>query len=324
MKLLVTGGAGYIGSVTTKILIEKGHEVVVYDNLSTGFRQAVHPKAHFILGDIRDRDLLARVLKDRGIEAVVHFAAKLIVPESVEKPFEYYETNVLGGLNVALACVKAGVKFLVFSSTAAVYGNPGQEPVTESASVAPLNPYGASKHMVERILADFDRAYGLRSITLRYFNVAGATADFSVGQRTAKATHLIKVAVEAACGKRPEASVFGTDYPTPDGTGVRDYIHVQDLAEAHALALNDLASGGSTSVLNCGYGKGFSVREVLRTVRQVSGVDFQTKDAPRRQGDAAVIVADASRLRERFGWIPKFDDLKEICRSAYEWEKFLA
>ncbi|MCX7977978.1 MAG: UDP-glucose 4-epimerase GalE [Bdellovibrionaceae bacterium] len=323
MKILVTGGAGYIGSHTSSLLLARGHQVVVYDNLSTGFKEAIPKDSRFIFGDVRDRDLLRRVMRDHQIEAVIHFAAKLIVPESVEKPYEYYETNVLGGMNVAWACAETGVKALVFSSTAAVYGNPDRVPVTEDAPLRPLNPYGKSKAMVEEILRDFDHRYGVRFVSLRYFNVAGAAADLSNGQRTKNATHLIKVAAEVACGKRPFLTIFGTDYPTLDGTGVRDYIHVEDLAVAHLLALEYLVDGGTSLVLNCGYGHGFSVRQVVETMRRESQIHFATEDGPRRPGDAAEIVADSTRLRKILGWVPQHDDLGFICRTAVQWERKL-
>ncbi|MBX2989428.1 MAG: UDP-glucose 4-epimerase GalE [Bdellovibrionaceae bacterium] len=323
MKILVTGGAGYIGSVTVQKLREQKHDIVVYDNLSTGVREAVPQDVKFIFGDVRDRDLVARVMKDESIEAVVHFAAKLVVPESVEQPLEYYDVNVGGSLSLLEGARKAGVKAFVFSSTAAVYGNPPFVPVTEDVPVAPLNPYGASKAMVEQLLRDFEKAGGCRFVSLRYFNVAGATEDLSVGQRTKNATHLVKVASEAATGKRGGMSVFGTDYGTPDGTCVRDYIHVEDLADAHLLALHHLSRGGESAILNCGYGRGFSVKDVVATMQEVSGVSFPVTTSGCRAGDAGEIVADSSRLQKLFGWKPRRDDLRLICRTAFDWEKKL-
>lgn len=322
-KILVTGGAGYIGSVTTRALTRAGFVPIVFDNLSTGFREAVPQGVRFVFGDVRDRALLNRIAKDEKIDAAIHFAAKLIVPESVEKPLEYYDVNVLGGLNVAKTCLQQSAP-LVFSSTAAVYGNPLKNPIDEAAAPDPLNPYGASKLMVEKILGDFDRGHGLRSVSLRYFNVAGATIDLSVGQRTRAATHLIKVAAEAACGKRSSVKIFGTDYATPDGTGVRDFIHVEDLADVHVLALQDLFQGGRTRVLNCGYGHGYSVREVLNMMLSLSERSFKIEEAPRRVGDAQEVVANASQVRSLFDWKPQRDDLRLICSTSLEWEKSLA
>lgn len=323
MRVLVTGGAGYIGSVTTRLLLDAGHEVVVYDNLTTGFREVIPSTASFIFGDIRDRELLPRILKDRKIEAIIHFAAKLVVPESVKQPAEYYENNVGGSLNIIQSCLKSGVDKLIFSSTAAVYGNPEKNPIDETGKTGPLNPYGSSKLMVENILRDLV-GQPLRSVCLRYFNVAGATPDLLLGQRTRNATHLIKVAAEVACGKRESLQIFGDDYPTADGTGVRDYIHVQDLASAHVLALEHLARGGASELFNCGYGRGFSVKQVVETMREVSGHPIPATTAPRREGDAAAIVADSSKITKTLGWEPSFGDLAVICRTAYEFEKKLS
>lgn len=320
MKVLVTGGAGYIGSQTTHSLLEWGHEVVVYDNLSTGFRDAVPSGAKFIFGDIRDGQLLGRVMKDQKIEAVMHFAAKLIVPESVEKPWEYYETNVQGGLKTLVAAKECGVRAFIFSSTAAVYGETGEAPVEEETPLRPVNPYGASKVMMEQILADSERAGGPPFLVLRYFNVAGAMADASNGQRREKAAHLIHIASRVAAGALPEMAIFGEDYPTPDGTCVRDYIHVVDLAEAHVAALDYLERGGTSLTLNCGYGRGFSVKEVLTSFQKVLGRELPLRRGPRRAGDPARIVASARKVREVLNWHPRFDDLEEICRSALAWE----
>ena len=322
MKVLVTGGAGYIGSHTAHALLKAGHEVVIYDNLTTGFREAIPSACEFVLGDVRDVFLLESVLQKFKIEAVIHFAAKLIVPESIEKPLEYYENNTVGVMSLTEACVKQGVLKIIFSSTAAVYGNSMTSGlVSEESLVAPLNPYGSSKLMSEQILRDCEAPYGLRSVCLRYFNVAGASVAGNNGQRTKDATHLIKVACEAACGKRNQVGVFGTDYPTVDGTGVRDYIHVDDLADLHVLALNYLKNGGKTEIFNCGYGHGFSVKQVLAAVKKASGVDFKVEEKPRRAGDAARLVANAEKVRKAFSWIPKYDDLDLICHTAYKWEK---
>lgn len=325
MKVLVTGGAGYIGSHTAQALLGAGHQVMVMDNITTGFREAVPVGVELIQGDVRNSALLAEVLKKNSVDAVIHFAAKLIVPESLEKPIEYYENNTMGVLSLVQACVASNVKKVVFSSTAAVYGDVATSGLlTEKTPTAPLNPYGSSKLMSEQILRDCEAPHGLRSVCLRYFNVAGAAEDGKNGQRTANATHLIKVASQAACGKRASVGIFGTDYPTPDGTGVRDYIHVEDLADLHVLALNYLNEGGKSEIFNCGYGHGFSVREVIDTVKKVSGVDFKVEEQPRRAGDAATLVADSSKVRKAFNWTPKRDNLELICKTAYEWEKKLS
>lgn len=322
MQVLVTGGAGYIGSHTVQKLLDAGYGVVVYDNITTGFREAIPTGAELVMGDVRDKLMLSRVMKDKKISAVVHFAAKLIVPESVEKPLDYYENNTAGVLTLAQACIENGVKKVVFSSTAAVYGDASVSGlITEQSPTGPLNPYGQSKLMSENVLRDCEAPHGLKSVCLRYFNVAGASVSGNNGQRTKNATHLIKVASEAACGKRESVGIFGTDYSTPDGTGVRDYIHVEDLADLHVLALKYLSDGGSSQIFNCGYGRGFSVREVIDTVRKVSGVNFKVIEQPRRAGDAAQLVADSSKIRKAFAWTPKYDNLELICRTAYEWEK---
>lgn len=322
MKVLVTGGAGYIGSHTAQKLIEAGFDVVVLDDLSTGFKEAVPAKAHFIQGDVTDLEVVTGVLKNQKIEAVIHFAAKLIVPESVEKPLLYYKNNTTGVMTMVEAMRASGVDKIVFSSTAAVYGDASTDGlVNEETPTAPLNPYGHSKLMSEQILKDAGTAYGISSVRLRYFNVAGASVDGANGQRTANATHLIKVSSEAACGKRSQVGVFGTDYPTTDGTGVRDYIHVEDLADLHVLALKYLNEGGTSDVFNCGYGEGFSVKQVIETVKKVSGVDFKVLEEPRRAGDAATLVADSRKVRKAFQWAPQRNNLELICRTAFEWEK---
>lgn len=323
-RILVTGGAGYIGSHTSKKLLDAGYEVFVLDNLSTGFEAAIPSGCQFIRGDVLDTPLLIGVLKEYQISAVVHFAAKLIVPESVTDPIKYYYNNTFGVMSLASACQEAGVKNVVFSSTAAVYGNiAAQGLITELAPIAPLNPYGYSKWMSEQILRDCDLAFGLKSICLRYFNVAGASEAGINGQRTKEATHLIKVASEAACGLRSEVKVFGNDYQTVDGTGVRDYIHVDDLADIHVLALKELLEnkGLVSEVYNCGYGQGYSVLQVLEALKAVSGVDFKVTYAPRRAGDAGQLVADVSKLKKKLGWQPRLNDLNKICASAYNWEK---
>lgn len=325
MNILVTGGAGYIGSHTVQNLIRNGLSVVVLDNLSTGFRQSVPKDVKFVELDVRDTQQLTQVLNDYEISAVVHFAASLIVPESVEKPLDYYDNNVKGVLSLLHACLVSRVRKIVFSSTAAVYGEPtSTELIKESTPPRPINPYGQSKRMSELILEDAFKAYGISSVILRYFNVAGAALDGSNGQRSKKATHLIKVCTEAACHKRASMSIFGVDYPTIDGTGVRDYIHVEDLAEAHRLALNFLETDNDgCHIFNCGYGKGASVREVIQAVKRVSQKDFTAQEVARRPGDPAQLVADSTQIREKFGWKPRYDDLDVICRSAYQWESSL-
>lgn len=321
MKVLVTGGAGYIGSHTLRKLLKAGHVPVVFDNLSTGFREAIPAGVDFVLGDVRNKELVLQTLREKKIEAVIHFAAKLVVPESVRQPLEYYENNVMGTLLLLQACVAAHVKYFIFSSTAAVYGNPARVPVTEETQPSPLNPYGTSKWMSEQILADTAYVHPLKYVVLRYFNVAGASIEGDNGQRTANATHLVKVASQAATGKRSQVEIFGTDYKTEDGTGVRDYIHVDDLAQAHTQALDYLEHGGPSEIMNVGYGRGFSVREVLREMKQASGRDFQIKESARREGDASTIVADSRKIQSKLAWKPHHDDLSLICKTAYEWEK---
>lgn len=323
MAVLVTGGAGYIGSHMVLALVDAGEPVVVLDNLSTGFRWAVHPSATFIEGDVADADLVARIVAEHDITAVVHFAARIVVPESVADPLGYYLANTVKTRALLEALVKAGVPHMIFSSTAAVYGMVGNDPVAEDALLSPISPYGRSKLMSEWMLEDTAVATPLRYVALRYFNVAGADPAGRSGQSTAGATHLIKVACETALGKRAAMSAFGTDYPTPDGTCLRDYIHVSDLVAAHLDALNHLRRGGASGVYNCGYGRGYSVLEVIETVKAVSGVDFTVNYAPRRPGDPAAIVAKADRIRAAIGWTPRLDDLETIVRHALDWERSL-
>ncbi len=322
--VLVTGGAGYIGSHTTRHLVEAGHRVCVLDNLYSGFREAVDPRASFVEGDIADADLLDRLFREEGIEAVIHFAGHIVVPESVADPLKYYRNNVASSLTLLERAAAAGVPHVVFSSSAAVYGMPDTIPVDETVPPAPINPYGATKLMTEWTLRDLAAAHDdFRYVALRYFNVAGAHTGGDLGQSTPEATHLIKVACEAACGKRDGMSIYGDDYDTPDGTCVRDYIHVDDLARAHLDALDWLEGGGDSAFLNCGYGRGYSVREVIDQVRAVSGVDFPVTIAGRRAGDPPALVADNARIRDLFGWQPRHDDLELICRTAYQWERKL-
>ncbi|MBO9668237.1 MAG: UDP-glucose 4-epimerase GalE [Bdellovibrio sp.] len=324
MKILVTGGAGYIGSHTAKCLLNAGHQVTVFDNLTTGFQQAVPDKAHFIRGDVRDASFLESVMKTEKVDGVVHFAAKLNVKESTFKPLEYYENNTAGVMAVVCAMKSAGVKPIVFSSTAALFGDKVQDrAIQEDDPKEPLNPYGYSKLMSEQVLKDCSAAGDIRYCALRYFNVAGASDDGQNGQRTADAFHLIHLGVQAAVGKRSNLQLFGTDYPTPDGTCIRDYIHVEDLAEIHSLAVKYLLGGGESNYFNCGYGFGYSVREVIQMIKKVSKTDFPVIEAERRPGDAASLVADSRKLKQQLGWEPKRADLELICRSAYEWEKKL-
>lgn len=320
MAVLVTGGAGYIGSHMVLALVDAGEETVVIDNLSTGFRWAVHPQAHFHEGDIADAALLGRLIRDYRIEAVVHFAGSIIVPESVENPLKYYLNNTAKSRDLIETCVSEGVPHFIFSSTAAVYGVPDVSPVTEDLPLAPISPYGTSKLMTEWMLRDTAAAHDLRYVALRYFNVAGADPKGRSGQSTRNATHLIKVASQTALGERAEMGIFGTDFPTPDGTGVRDYIHVSDLISAHMAALGHLQKGGASLAANCGYGRGFSVREVIAAVEEVSGKPVKAVEQPRRAGDPAELVSDPSLLKATLDWRPQHEDLKEIVSHALKWE----
>ncbi|HEX5779113.1 MAG TPA: UDP-glucose 4-epimerase GalE [Xanthobacteraceae bacterium] len=321
MAVLVTGGAGYIGSHTVLALVDAGERVVVLDDLSTGRHSSVHPSARLVVGDVGDSALVQRIAAEHDIQDIIHFAAKLIVPDSVSDPLGYYLGNTVKTRSLLAAAVSAGVPRLVFSSTAAVYGMPRENPVGEDSPTMPISPYGASKLMSEWMLRDTSAAHGLGYVTLRYFNVAGADPMLRSGQASPLSTHLIKVASEAALGRRARLDVFGDDYPTPDGTCVRDYIHVTDLALAHVDALRHLRRGGSNLTLNCGYGLGYSVFEVVDSVKRISGVDFPVRVGPRRSGDPAAIVARAERIRETLGWQPQYDDLATIVRHALAWER---
>ncbi len=320
--VLVTGGAGYIGSHVVRQLCEAGERVVVLDDLSTGFRSAV-PDGLLVTGNTGDRDLVSKLLAEHRITTILHFAAHTIVPESVSNPLKYYGNNTCATRNLLECAVGAGVKHFIFSSTAAVYGIPENGIASEDTPTAPINPYGSSKLMSEWMLRDADLAHAMSYVALRYFNVAGADPGGRIGQSTRLATLLTKVACEAAVGKRPHVSIYGTDYPTPDGTGIRDYIHVEDLATAHIDALRYLRDGGKSSVLNCGYGHGYSVREVLAAVERCSGITLTKKEEPRRAGDPPVLVAAAERIRSVLGWTPRFDDLDLIVSSALHWEQRL-
>jgi len=324
MTLLVTGGAGYIGSHMVWDLNDRGQKVIVLDNLATGFDWLLPGDVELIVGEVADTALLDGLLREHGVDAVIHFAGSIIVPESVDNPLKYYRNNTAASLNLIDACVRNGVRDFVFSSTAAVYGDPERVPVPETATLSPVSPYGRSKLMTELMLADAAAAHEFSYCALRYFNVAGADPAGRSGQSTAEATHLVKVACEAALRKRDGVTVFGTDYDTPDGTGVRDYIHVTDLIAAHRLALDHLRSGGEGGPLNCGYGHGFSVLEVIERVKAVSGVDFNVKYADRRPGDSQTVIADSSRIGDALGWQPAHDDLDTIVGHALAWETKLA
>ena len=323
MAILVTGGAGYIGSHMVLALCDAGEEVVVLDDLSTGVRENVDQRARFVQGDVSDPLIVMRLIAEHRIRAVVHFAAKIVVPDSVVDPLDYYLANTAKTRALLAAITSAHVPHFVFSSTAAVYGNVSQEPVGEETPAIPVSPYGASKLMSEIMLRDSAQAYGLKYVALRYFNVAGADPKGRSGQSTPRATHLIKVACETASAKRNGMEVFGTDYPTKDGTCIRDYIHVSDLVAAHMDALRYLKNGGDNQVLNCGYGNGYSVLEVIEMVKRLSGKDFPVAIAPARAGDPAAIVARADKIRSVLGWQPKYDDLETIVRHALAWEQKL-
>jgi UDP-glucose 4-epimerase len=325
LAVLVTGGAGYIGSHMVLALTDRGEDTVVLDNLSTGVRANISPKARFIEGNVGDAALVARVIRDHRVDAVVHFAGSIVVPDSVTDPLGYYLNNTVHSRTLIEQAVKGGVPHFIFSSTAAVYGIPATNPVGEDAPLAPISPYGASKLMTEWMLRDSAAAYGLSYVALRYFNVAGADPKGRSGQSTPRATHLIKVACELATGKRSSMQIFGRDYPTPDGTCVRDYIHVADLIAAHAAALDWMRAGkGRTAVMNCGYGRGSSVLEVIGAVEKASGKTLAVTEAPRRAGDPPALVAVADRVRRELGWTPRHEALDEIVASALAWEKSLA
>lgn len=319
-KVLVTGGAGYIGSHVVKLLGEKDYDVVVYDNLSTGTAKAVL-YGQLVEGDILNLRDLKKAIDDFKPDAVMHFAAKIVVPESVKYPLLYYTNNVFGTLNVLEAMRCCGVNKFIFSSTAAVYGEPAEMSIVEETPFSPVNPYGKSKAMIEEVLKDFSAAEDFRYVSLRYFNVAGADPSCTIGETKKDATHLITMCVRTALGKREKLLVYGTDYPTRDGSCIRDYIHVADLADAHVLSLEYLLNGERSDVFNCGYGRGYSVLEVVRTVRRVSGADFHVEYANRRAGDPAVLISNPNKIKSELDWKPKYNDLDFIIKTAWEWEK---
>jgi UDP-glucose 4-epimerase len=323
MTVLVSGGAGYIGSHMVLELLDRGEKVVVLDDLSTGREWAVPPQATLVTGDVADQSLVEGVIAEHGITALAHFAAKIVVPDSVSDPLGYYLGNTVKTRALMESAVKGGIKHVIFSSTAAVYGEPEIVPISEDAPLNPINPYGRSKLMSEWMLADIASAHGLSVAVLRYFNVAGADPKGRSGQSSARATHLIKLAAQAALGDRPGLEIFGTDYPTPDGTCLRDYVQVSDLANAHVLALDYLRNGGASVTMNCGYGSGYSVSQVIDVVKRVSGHDFPVKISPRRAGDPASLISDPTRIRAVLGWVPKHDDLETIVAQALDWEKAL-
>jgi UDP-glucose 4-epimerase len=322
-RVVVTGGAGYIGSHVVLALGEAGYDVLTYDNLSTGNRDAIL-SGELVVGDLADKDMLAKTLAEFNPDAVMHFAASIEVGESVTNPLKYYRNNSVNALNLLEALRVAGIGRMIFSSTAAVYGNPTQLPVTENAPLQPINPYGASKMITERFLADLAQANSdFRYVALRYFNVAGADPETRLGQDYANPTHLITRALKTALGIFPKLQVFGTDYPTQDGTCIRDYIHVADLAQAHLDALGYLFSGAQSTIFNCGYGHGFSVRDVVTMAKEVTGIDFPVEETGRREGDPAELIAGCEKIREELDWLPRFDDLEVILRTAWEWEEKL-
>ncbi|HLI67228.1 MAG TPA: UDP-glucose 4-epimerase GalE [Caulobacteraceae bacterium] len=321
MTVLVTGGAGYIGSHMAHALVDRGEQVVVIDNLVTGVRALVPEKAELVEGDVGDRALVEAIVRERGVDAVLHFAGSTVVPDSVRDPLAYYENNTSSSRSLLEACSRAGVEHFIFSSTAAVYAASADEPIDEGAATAPASPYGRSKLMTEWMLQDAAGATSMRYVILRYFNVAGADPSGRTGQSTPRATHLIKRACQAALGQIACLDIFGADWPTSDGTGVRDYIHVSDLVSAHLLALDHLRGGGASGVFNCGYGRGFSVRDVIAAVERASNAKLRTRERPRRPGDLAAVVADARSIRRKLHWRPHYDDLEVIVRHALDWER---
>lgn len=319
MNILVTGGAGYIGSHVVKALGEKGYKVVTYDNLSSGNAWAVL-YGDLVIADLSDRDALKRVIDRFKPKAVIHFAAHIVVPESVIDPIKYYKNNVSNTLSLLEVLLESGINLFIFSSTAAVYGIPKKIPVTEEEALSPINPYGESKKMIEIILKDMSTAYNFKYVSLRYFNVAGADKEGRIGQAYKESTHLITRALKTAKGKFDKLYIYGTDYPTPDGTCIRDYIHVDDLAEAHLIALEYLLEGGISNIFNCGYGHGYSVKEVINMAKKITGINFPVEETGRRLGDPPILIADVNKIKKILNWTPKFDDLEYIIRTAWNWE----
>jgi UDP-glucose 4-epimerase len=320
MKILITGGAGYIGSHVVAALGEKGADILVYDNLSTGHKDSLL-YGKLVVGDLNDRLLLEKTIKDFGPDAVLHFAAFIQVGESVQEPLKYYRNNSGNAVNLLEAMTEHGVRNFIFSSTAAVYGNPVNVPITEEQTVSPINPYGHSKSFIETVLRDVSLAKDFRYVSLRYFNAAGAEPRARIGERHDPETHLIPLILKTAKGERQSIGINGTDYATPDGTCIRDYVHIMDLADAHILALDYLMHNGASDIFNCGYGHGYSVREVIQAARAVTGTDFAVVESARREGDPPALVADSSKIKKRLQWKPRYDDLTAIIKSAWEWEK---
>lgn len=320
MTVLVTGGAGYIGSHMVLALVEAGESVVVVDNLTTGFSSFLPEGVPLFIGDAGDENLVEGVISAHNVDAIIHFAGSVVVPESMRDPLAYYRNNTMTTRSLLNVAIRCGVRRFIFSSTAAVYGNPDQVPVPEEAPTRPLSPYGSSKLMTEIMLHDVASAHDLQFVVLRYFNVAGADPQARIGLATVGATHLLKIAVEAATGQRAQIEVYGTDYPTPDGSCIRDFIHVSDLAQAHRAALAYLREGGESATLNCGYGRGYSVLETIEAVRRVSGRQFAVKYAPRRAGDIMTMIADTTRIQTTLDWTPQYDDLETIATHALAWE----
>jgi UDP-glucose 4-epimerase len=320
MTVLITGGAGYIGSHMVQALVEAGESVAVIDNLSTGFSSFLPEGVPLFIGDAGDENLVEGVIAAHSVESIIHFAGSVVVPDSMRDPLGYFRNNTMTTRNLLSSAVKCGVNRFIFSSTAAVYGNPDQMPVPEHAPTRPLSPYGSSKLMSEIMLRDAAAAHGMNYVALRYFNVAGADPQARIGLATVGATHLLKIAVEAATGQRAKIDVFGTDYPTPDGSCVRDFIHVSDLAQAHRAALSYLRGGGSSVTLNCGYGRGYSVLETIEAVRRVSGRNFAVQYAARRPGDIMTMVADTTRIHALLDWTPRYDNIDTIATHALAWE----
>ncbi|EQC43498.1 UDP-glucose 4-epimerase GalE [Bacteriovorax sp. Seq25_V] len=321
-KILLTGGAGYIGSHVLNLLgLDGSHEITILDNLSTGRKESVL-FGELIIENLENTDAIDKLFKEKNFDACLHFAGSIVVPESVSNPIKYYDNNTKNTYELLKICHKYGVNNFIFSSTAAVYGNTPDGICSEETAATPLNPYGKTKYMTEWMLEDFSHAYpDFNYVIFRYFNVAGANIDLKIGQCTPDATHLIKIAAQTIVGKREKMAIFGDDYNTPDGTCIRDYIHVDDLAQAHVDGLNYLLKGGKSTRLNCGYGHGYSVKEVIATMKKVSGIDFKVEMAPRRDGDAEKLISKALKIRDVIGWVPKYDDLETICKTALEWEK---